>query len=179
MYTISSVTAVPIVPRCYCTALIHASATLFCAFATISTRTIVHHPCEDTFCAPAFFTKLACIQIFVEIALLRLDDCFGTRTIFLMSNVVLECRCAAVLRPLRVNTSQKEEDFQKCATLAANSQKAPMCSLIQCPIAGIRYDTKKLTFFRVVSQTSELFYCWHTRMSRRKITVIPYDSTRV
>ena len=85
-YTLFGVTAVKIVLRCYCTALIHASTILFCALATVGTCTVVHHTCEVTFRAPAFFTKLGCIEIFVEITLLGLDDCFGTRTRFLRSS---------------------------------------------------------------------------------------------
>ena len=62
-YTLSSVTAVQIVLCCYCTALFHASTILFSALAPVSTRTIVHHACEVTFHAPAFFTNIVCIQM--------------------------------------------------------------------------------------------------------------------
>ena len=65
-YTLSGVLAVQIVLRCYCTALIHASTILFCALATVGTRTVVHHTCEVTFRAPAFFAKLECIKYLLK-----------------------------------------------------------------------------------------------------------------
>ena len=62
-YTLFGVTAVKIVLRCYCTALIHASTILFGALAPVGTRTIIHHACEVTFHAPAFLTNIVCIQM--------------------------------------------------------------------------------------------------------------------
>ena len=62
-YALFGVTAVKIVLHCYCTALIHASTILFCALATVGTRTIVHYACEVTLRAPAFFTNTVCIQM--------------------------------------------------------------------------------------------------------------------
>ena len=112
---------VQIFPLCYCAAVLSASTVVFCALATILTRTVVLCDCKVAFPAPAFFTPCACQKCYL------IQPWSGWTTVYWgnskMRSIVLwpdskqECCCVAVLTSLRWPHSEKTKDFQGAALL--------------------------------------------------------------
>ena len=87
-----------------------------------------------------------------------------------------ECRVAVCLSMLVPTTNMRrgDADMLHHSLPTLTTANVSLVCLYLC-INHTVCDTENLTFL----QASQLFCCWHTQMSQRKVTVILYYSTRV